>query len=113
MSIVQPPAPHQVVEAAIARVIDAERESRQAVADATTEAAAITEHARIAIHALEERTERRIGAIRVAFERHTAATIVALDQEGMDVSTERSLTDTDRGHVQAAVNVLARELTEG
>ena len=56
------------VEAAISRVLDAERAAHDDVARATRDAAAIVEDARAIARAIAERTERRIRTLRDSFE---------------------------------------------
>jgi hypothetical protein len=112
-AIVDSLASESVADAAIARVIDAEREAHQSIVDAEAEAVAMIERARVAIRALDERTERRVRAVRAAFERRTGAAVAALDREGELVSAGQPLTEADLALVQSAVDALARTLTEG
>lgn len=101
------------VDAAIARVLDAEAVARQQIDDARAEAAQMIEQARAAIRALDERTERRIRAVRAAFERRCAAAVAALDREGDELSTEHPLTAAELQAVQAAVDAHAAVLAVG
>jgi len=106
-------APTDIAEAAIARVLDAERASRDAIARARSDAAAIAENARIAARALQERTERRVSAIRVAFDRHTASTLAALDAEAAALATGHVLSAEEEARLERAVAALAVDLTGG
>jgi hypothetical protein len=100
------------VEAAIARVLDAEHAAHDAVTASQDAAAAQVAAAGDAGRALAERTERRIGAIRLAFERHTAAAVAALDATGHDAEVRHDLTADDEARLDAAVDALATHLTE-
>lgn len=102
-----------VADAAIALVIDAERAAHQSVADAEAEATAIAERMRVSVRALDERTERRVRAIRAVFEQRTIAAVAALDREDPMLSVGQPLTESDLALVQSAVDVLARALTNG
>jgi hypothetical protein len=68
--------------------------------------------ARAAARALAERTERRIGAIRAAFERHAVEAVAALDATGHDAEARHDLTTDDEARLDAAVAALAAQLTE-
>jgi len=105
------PAPPDAVDAAIARVLDAERAAGDAVAQAGETAAAMTEDARAAARALATRTERRIRSIRAAFEARTAAEVAALDAAATDAGAQHALTPEERARLDAAVAILAAELT--
>jgi hypothetical protein len=100
------------VEAAIARVLDAEHAAHDAVAAAQDAAIAMIDAAGEAGRALAERTERRIGAVRMAFERHATDAVVALDATGHDAEARHDLTREDRAWLEAAVDALAAHLTE-
>jgi hypothetical protein len=105
--------PDDAVEAAIARVLDAEHEARDAVRDAGDAAAAQVEHARAVARAIAERAERRIGAVRARFERKTAAEVAALDAEAADAGTPHELGPDDHARLDAAIAELAARLTGG
>ena len=104
--------PDSAVETAIAQVLDAEHAAHDAIAAAEDAAAAMIEAARAAARALAERTERRIGAIRSAFERHAVEAVAALDATGHGVEARRDLTADDEAQLDAAVAALAERLTE-
>jgi vacuolar-type H+-ATPase subunit H len=101
------------VEAAIARILDAERMAHEAVSRARAEATAIAEAARARARATAQRTENRLRCVQVAYE---AATQAALDQlaasataaGGRDVPTA-----VDRDRLARAVVALAARLTGG
>lgn len=100
------------VEAAIARVLDAEHAARDAVRDAEQAAAAMTEAARAAARALAERTERRIGGVRSRFEEKTTAEVAALDAAATEALVRHDLTADELARLDAAVAALAAHLTE-
>ena len=106
------PSAHTVDEA-IARVIAAERDARESIAQAQSRAAALVEDARAVVRALEARTERRIGAVRAAFERRTRAAVAALDGEAAALGAEPALSNADLAEVERAVTALAAALTTG
>lgn len=101
------------VEAAIARVLDAERASRLAVAAAETEAAAAVEAARATVRAIALRTEARIRGVRAAFERSTAREVAALDATAAEAAQARPLDADDEARLAAATSALAVRLTGG
>ena len=102
--------PDDTVEAAIARVLDAEHAARDAVRAADEAEATITEAARATARALAERTERRIGTVRAAFEARAAAEVAALD--AADAGAPHALTPGDLARLDSAVTALAALLTE-
>jgi len=105
--------PTDAVEAAIARVLAAERVACEAVARSKDDAAAMTEAARAAARTLHERTERRIRALHIAFDRKVNAALAALEAEGADLATHHDLTADDHARIQQAVAKLAAEMTGG
>lgn len=112
-ALVGPPVSGSATDAAIALVMDAERAAHQSIIEAEAEATAMAERMRVSIRALDERTERRVRAVRAAFEQRTVAAVATLDREDPIVSGGQPLTKTDLALVQSAVDVLARSLTEG
>ena len=104
--------PEDAVEAAIARVLDAEHAAGDAVRDAEQAAVAMTEAARAAARALAERTERRIGGVRARFEQKTVAEVAALDAAAAEAGTRHDLTPEELARLDSAIAVLAARLTE-
>jgi len=104
---------HDSVEAAIARVLDAEHAAREAVTEAGDTAAAMIEAARAEGRAITERTERRIRAVRATFEARTGADVAALDAVAIDAGVRHELTQDEIARVDAAVAALAARLTQG
>jgi hypothetical protein len=111
MNAVNPAAPFDAVDAAIASVLDAEHAARDAVTRAGDTAAAMTEEARATSRALAARTERRIRSIRAAFEARTAADVADLDAAATDAGVPHQLTPDEHSRLDAAVAILAAELT--
>ncbi len=101
------------VEAAISRVLDAERAAHDDVARATRDAAAIVEDARAIARAIAERTERRIRTLRDSFERRTARQVAAIDTQALAQDAMRELAPDDLDRLDRAVVALANELTAG
>jgi len=100
------------VDAAIARVLDAERDARESVAQAGATAEAMLEAARSSVRALNARTERRIRGVRAAFEEGATREIAALDATAAEVGHERALGAAELARIDAAVEALAANLTE-
>jgi cysteine sulfinate desulfinase/cysteine desulfurase-like protein len=105
--------PGNEVEAAIARVLDAEHAARMAVDAAGATAAALTEAARASVRALSDRTERRIRRVRTAFEERTAAVVTALEEAAAEAVLRHDLSPGEFAQLDAAVAALAARLTRG
>lgn len=104
---------HDAVEAAIARVLDAEHAAREAVRAAEEAAAVMTEAARATARGIAERTERRIGAARARFEQKTSVEVAALDAKAAETLVPHDLTAEELARLDAAIATLATRLTEG
>ena len=102
----------EAVDAAIARVLGAERDARDAVLAAERTAAAMAEAGRAAARAVAERTERRIRQVRVAFEARASAEVTALDAAAAEAGARHDLTPDELARLDAAVATLAARLTE-
>jgi len=100
-------------EAAIDRVLAAEREARDLVESATSEAAAIVDAARSAARAITERNERRMRCVRDAFAARAAREIAAIDAEIGAQDASRELSSDDLARLECAVTALCVELTGG
>ena len=103
-------ASNVAAEAAIARVLGAEREAREATARAQREVQQIAEDARSAARSLAERTERRIRAVTGAFEREGAARLAEIDAEAARLDSPQPLSSPEVAALQRAVASLARDL---
>jgi len=99
-------------DAAIARVLVAEREARESVDCARLEVNRIAEDARLADRALAERTERHIRAVVAAFERERLERLAAIEAEVEQLARPRPLLPDELASLQRAVRALARELIE-
>lgn len=104
--------PLEAVEAAIARVLDAERAARDSIDGTQKEAPAKVEAARLAVRGLNDRTERRIRRLRNAFERRIVADVKALDMQAAALESQHA-SSSEIARVERAVRALARELTGG
>jgi hypothetical protein len=103
--------PHDAVEAAIVRVLDAEHAARLAVAATERAAGATIEEARAAARAVALRTEVRLRAVRSAFERRTATEVAALDALAAEAALPHGLDADLLARIDAAVAALAARLT--
>jgi hypothetical protein len=103
--------PDNAVDAAIARVLQAERAAAQDIAAAAAEASLIAEAARAQVRELERRTERRIRALREAFAARTERELEALARAAANAAAPIQISTEDGRRVHAAVERLAAELT--
>ncbi len=103
---------NDAAEADIAQVLRAEREARAAVEQARLEVERIGESARSAARGLAERTERRIRAAVVAFERDLAVRLADIEAQSVGLDTAQPLSAAEAAALQCAVKVLAREWVE-
>jgi len=108
-----PSSADAAVEAAISRVLDAERAAHEDVDRAARDAAAIAEAARATARAIIERNERRIRTLRTNFETRARHEVAAIEARALEQDTRRELTPDDLARLQRAVAALARELTGG
>lgn len=97
-------------DAAIARVLGAERQARRSIEQARAETGEIAERARSGARAMAERAERRIRCVTQAFERDLAARLAEIDAEGAALDQAPPLAADERAALQAAVTALARQL---
>lgn len=95
---------------AIARVLAAERDARQAVAAAQVEVTHLAEEARAAARAAADHAERRLRRVVECIERDTAARLAAIDAEAAALDRQRPDVAADAAVVHAAVTTLARRL---
>jgi len=113
MSTVEPLPTEATAEAAITRVLNAERDAREAIAQATREAVTMQENARAAARALSERTERRIREVRAALAARLAAEVEAIDAQAAAQDAGQALGAAELARLERAVAALAAELTGG
>ena len=98
-------------EDAIATVLRAEREARQAVERTQVEATHIAERARADARSIGDRTERRIRAVVGAFEQELAGQLAELDTEAALIARPHELSADELVALDRAVSAIARELT--
>jgi hypothetical protein len=113
MSVVDSLPAVSTVEAAITRVLAAERNAREATAEATRDAEARDELARADARALTERTERRIRKIHAAVEARISAEVAAIENQCAVQDESSALAPEDLRRVELAVAAVAAELTCG
>jgi hypothetical protein len=97
-------------EAAIASVLRAEREARDAIEHTQLEAQHIAEQSRSSARALAERTERRIRSIVGAFEQQLSRQLADIDAEAARMTTPHVLGEAELAALHHAVRKLARQL---
>jgi vacuolar-type H+-ATPase subunit H len=98
-------------DAAITRVLQAERDARDSIDQSHREAAHIAESARADARAVAERTERRIRTVVGAFEQQLAGRLAAIDDEATHMTKPHVLGDAELRALDLAVHALAHELT--
>jgi vacuolar-type H+-ATPase subunit H len=100
-------------EAAIARVLQAERDARDLIEQARRQAGHIAESARAEARALAERTEQRIRSVVGAFDEELARRLAVIDGEAAHMAAPHVLADAELRALDRAVHLLAVELTGG
>lgn len=100
-------------EAAMARVLAAERKAREALEQSRREAAHILHEARAASKAVSARAARRVGAVRAAMERRLAVRLAELDAHEREALAAGGLDPQARARLARAIERLAAELTGG
>ena len=100
------------VEAAIARILEAESAAREAIAQAERDASASVEAARVAAQEIASRAETRIRRAGDAYERETAARLAGIADSVRAADDPRACT-FDEAHLSSAVAALAARLTGG
>jgi hypothetical protein len=98
--------------AAIARVLQAERDARAAIGEAAAEVLHIAERARADARARADRTERRIRLYAAAFARELAARLAAIEAEGAALTAPDAPRADDEQRLQQAVQQVAQDLLE-
>jgi len=97
-------------EAAMARVLAAEREAHVALERSRREAAHMLHEARAASKAIAARAARRIGAVRAAMERRLGASLASLESQERAAPAAGELEAAEREQLAQAVERLAAEL---
>ena len=106
------PGAGREVEAAIARVLDAEREARTAVSACERRAEALRADARAADRRIAERAAARIAAIRGGMAAKLAARLADLAGQSVETDPQAAQDEAARRRLDGAVARLADELTE-
>jgi vacuolar-type H+-ATPase subunit H len=96
---------------AMATVLRAEREAREAIERTRVEADQMAEAARSSAREVTERTERRIRSVVGAFESELAQRLVEIDAEAASITRPHQLSAGELSALQRAVRALAQELT--
>jgi hypothetical protein len=103
----------RAVEAAIARVLDAERRARTEVAASQEQAEAIRADARVRDKCIAERAATRIATIRTGMAAKRTARLAALEAEAVAPDPQAADDEAARGHLDQAVTRLADEMIGG
>ena len=101
---------NDAAQAAIAEVLAAERDARDAIGRARLEVNGIAEAARAAARALAERTERRVRTVADAFERQLGRRLAEIDAEATQLDIAQPLGGDEIAALQRAVRALAHDL---
>jgi hypothetical protein len=100
----------RAVEAAIARVLDAERAARAAVEDSQREAESIRADARAREKRIAERAATRIAALRAGTAERRAARLAAIEAEAVGPDPQAAQDEAARSRLANAIARLADEL---
>lgn len=101
------------VEAALARVLLAEREARDAIEAAQAEAQRIAERSRAGARRCAERARERVARGQDAMERRLQQGLAAIEAEARALPELAEPGEHDRARLEAAVQALAVALTGG
>ena len=100
-------------EAAMARVLAADREARAALEQSRRTAAHMLREARAAAKLVSARAASRVNAVRAAMARRLAARLAQLDAEERGAIAAGALDPQERARLAHAVERLAAELAGG
>jgi hypothetical protein len=100
---------NDAAEAAIARVLAAERDARASIEQAHAQVHHIAESARTAVRSLGERTEHRIRRVVNAFERELAARLAEIEAEAASLESPQPISGDEREALQRALATLVRQ----
>lgn len=104
--------PDVAADAAIARVLTAERAARQSVECARAEVGPIAEGARASARRLAERTEQRVQALGALFERDRQVQVAQISAAISALQQPEPMSTDDAARLQAAVDAVARLLIQ-
>jgi hypothetical protein len=100
-------------EAAMARVLAAESEARDALERSTRQAARMLEEARAAAKAIAAAAARRAGAVRTSMERRLATRLAQIEALEREALAAGPLLPGEHDRLARAVERLATDLTRG
>ena len=104
-------APSDTVEQAMNRVLQAEREAEQAIADCELEARQILQAAQQRVKRIADRTDERLALIQQRLAQKIKAHIDALERADRSAQLEPSVYDLDEAGLATVVREVAAELT--
>ena len=107
------PGPNEPVEAAINRVLEAEKEARQAIESCRLDARHIVNRARQEATRSLERADGRIGLMHRRCEQSVGRRLAELRAEAERIPDEAVLEPDMRERLEAIVQGLAQEMTTG
>jgi hypothetical protein len=113
MALKDPRNADSAVEAAVARVLQAEHDARAAIDDARAQAARIAEQARAQARQCAERARQRVARGQAALERRLQADLAAIEAAGRALPEHDEPDAGARARLDAAVHALAAALTGG
>jgi hypothetical protein len=111
MSSAAPPQTDRLVEAAIARLLERERQAKEAVARCEQEAAAIVQRAREQARRIAERADARINAVHMTCTLDTARKLGALRAAAAACTAPVAPTAAQLDRLERAVRTLAARLS--
>ena len=103
--------PSDKVEQAMNRVLQAERDAEQAIADCELEARRILQAAQQRVKRIADRTDERMALIQLRLAQKVKAHSEALERADQSAQHEASLYDLDEAVLAAVVQEVAAELT--
>ena len=103
--------PSDTVEQAMNRVLQAEREAEQTIADCESEARQILQAAQQRVKRIADRTDERITLIQLRLAQKIKAHIDALERADRSAQHEPSVYDLDETGLATVVQEVAAELT--
>ena len=101
---------NDAAQAAIAEVLCAERDAREAIGRARLEVHSIDEAARAEARAVAGRTERRVRAVVGVFERRLSQQLAAIDAEATQLDVAQPPGGDETAALQRAISGLVHDL---
>jgi hypothetical protein len=106
-------AANETADAAIARVLAAERDARNAVAECARQAEHEVQVARERVRAIGARGAERVARVQRSTDRRLTLALARIAAERAALTAASGGRDVDAARLQAAVDTLADELTRG